>query len=473
MSRRIWVDVEDLFTYADSGMRPSGIQRLAYEIYRELVTIAGEDVHFLRHLAPPGLTEITWAQVHATFGRMDRRLVPARAIAAVQTAADAGLRGRLRRFAFRFPATVQIPLMRGLRAQRDAARGFGEAARMAAKLIARRLRRRLRAGTVASAAGADDALAEIAAGDLFLLLGSPWYPFYERRLEAVRARGACIGVLVYDLIPVMRPEWCDASLVRTFCNWMRTCLPLADRVFAISRSTARDTETFAAREGFALPAPVTALPIGTGFSGSSNQGIQRDDLPRPGSYVLFVSTIEPRKNHQLLFRIWRELAAALPRERIPTLVFAGRVGWMADDLMRQLANADWLDGSIRHIDSPTDAELTSLYAGALFTVFPSLYEGWGLPVTEALAHGKPCLVARTSSLPEAGGTLARYFDPDNLHDAVGAVRTLIEDPAGLAAWEAEVRARFRPTPWRETALALLEGMDEVAGEPRPTGSMAA
>ncbi len=473
MSRRIWVDVEDLFTYADSGMRPSGIQRLAHEIHRELVAIAGEDVRFLRHLAPPGLTAVDWAQVHAVFRRMDRPIARPSPRTAVQTAADSGLRGRLRRFAFRFPAAVQLPLMRGLRAQRDAAKGFAEAAWAATALITRRLRRRLHDGAMASAAGADDTLGAIATGDLFLALGSPWYPFYERRLAAVRAQGACVGLLVYDLIPVMRPEWCDASLVRTFRNWMRACLPLADRVFAISRSTARDVETFAAREGFVLAASVEAVPICTGFSDPPDGGAQRPDLPRPGSYVLFVSTIEPRKNHQLLFRVWRELAESLPRERIPTLIFAGRMGWMSDDLMRQFVNADWLDGLIRHIDSPTDAELTSLYAGALFTVFPSLYEGWGLPVTEAMAHCKPCLVARAASLPEAGGALARYFDPDNLHDAVAAVRALIEDRAGLAAWESEVRARFRPTPWRETALALLESMEAIAGKPRPSGSMAA
>lgn len=453
--RRIWIDVEDLFTYARTGQRVSGIQRLAFEIYQELVAIAGEDVRFLRHLAPPALTETAWQDVRATFARMDRGAAAADRRQAAPTATDAGLRGRLRRLAFRFPSAVQIPLMRGLRSQRDAALGFGEAALAALNLGARRLRQRMASGVAASAPGAD-VLGEIAPGDLFLVLGSPWYPFYEQRLAAARTRGARVGVLIYDLIPVMRPEWCHASLVRTFRSWMRDCLPLADLVFAISRSSARDAEAFAAAEGFALAAPVEVLPIGTGFSGPPASGALRADLPDPGSYVLFVSTIEPRKNHALLFRVWRELLADLPRERIPTLVFAGRVGWMSGDFIQQLDNADWLDGMIRHVDSPTDAELAALYEGALFTVFPSLYEGWGLPVTESLAHGKPCLVARATSLPEAGGTLARYFDPDNLHDAVGAVRTLVEDRAGLAAWGAEVRARFRPTPWRETAQALLD-----------------
>jgi glycosyltransferase involved in cell wall biosynthesis len=462
--RRIWVDIEDLLAYAESYSRPSGIQRLAFEIYRELVAIGGDDVRFVRHLAPPGLAEVSWDEVRAVFARMDRPVAAAKARgAAAPTASDAGLRGWLRRFAFRMPSSVQRPLMRALRAQRDAALGFGEAAVMAATAPARWMRRRW-------GGGGADVLREMRPGDVFLALGSPWFPFYERRLEAARARGARVGVLVYDLIPVMRPEWCDASLVRTFCNWMRACLPVADRVFAISGSTARDTERFAAADGFALARPVVTLPIGTGFSGTPAGGeptVSRrgEGLPEAGSYVLFVSTIEPRKNHPLLFRVWRELLVTMPRESVPTLVFAGRVGWMSGDFMRQLRNADWLDGAILHVNSPTDAELTSLYEGALFTIFPSLYEGWGLPVTESLAHGKPCLVARTTSLPEAGGALARYFDPDNLHEAVDAVRTLIGDRAGIAAWEAEIRARFRPTPWRETAMALLDFMEKIADLP--------
>ncbi len=462
--RRIWVDVEDLLAYADTYARPSGIQRLAFEIYRELAAIGGDDVHFVRHLAPPGLTEIAWEEVRATFARMDRPIAAAKPRQpAPPMADDAGLRGGLRRLAFRFPSSVQRPLMRGLRAQRDAARGFGEALLMAATLPVRWLRRRLPRGPRPSTGS--DALLAIREGDFFLALGSPWFPFYEKRLETARARGARIGVLVYDLIPVMRPEWCDASLVRTFRAWMRACLPLADRVFAISRATARDTQLFAETERIALAGAVVPVPIGTGFSGPPPGGERRADLPAPGSYVLFVSTIEPRKNHPVLFRIWRELLTALPRESVPTLVFAGRVGWMSGDFLQQLKNADWLGGAIRHIDSPTDSELGALYDGALFTVFPSLYEGWGLPVTESLAHGKPCLVARTTSLPEAGGALARYFDPDNLRDAVEAVRILIEDRAGLAAWEMEVRTGFQPTSWRETAMAVLDGMEKIAVQP--------
>ncbi|MDT8349839.1 glycosyltransferase, partial [Roseomonas mucosa] len=93
---------------------------------------------------------------------------------------------------------------------------------------------------------------------------------------------------------------------------------------------------------------------------------------------------------------------------------AGRVGWLVADLMQQLENAEWLGGKIRLVRDPSDEELLALYRGCRFTLFPSLFEGWGLPVSESLALGRPCIASNRTSLPEAGGALARYFDPDDL-----------------------------------------------------------
>ena len=132
------------------------------------------------------------------------------------------------------------------------------------------------------------------------------------------------------------------------------------------------------------------------------------------------------------------------------------------DLLQQLENAFWLGGKIRHVQDPSDAELAALYRGCLFTVFPSLYEGWGLPVTESLAFGKPCVIANATSLPEAGGSLARMFDPDNVADATRVIREVIEDRAALAEWEQRVVKEFRPVSWDATAQALVSGVAQTA-----------
>jgi len=176
-------------------------------------------------------------------------------------------------------------------------------------------------------------------------------------------------------------------------------------------------------------------------------------------YILFVSTIEIRKNHALLFRAWRRLLDDIGPDRLPILVFAGAIGWIVDDLMQQIRNAGFLGGKLLIIESPSDATLEALYRNALFTVYPSHYEGWGLPVVESHAFGTPCLAARATSLPEAGGTLARYFTPDDPADLCRAIRHLIDNPADLDAWRAELRATFRPTPWHATAEAILAAID--------------
>jgi hypothetical protein len=84
-----------------------------------------------------------------------------------------------------------------------------------------------------------------------------------------------------------------------------------------------------------------------------------------------------------------------------------------------------------------------------------------------LALGKPCIAARGSSIPEAGGNLARYFDPDSVSDAYNVIRAAIEDRDGLRAWHAEIAASFVPVPWEATAISILRVLDD-AGAPLPS-----
>jgi len=312
-------------------------------------------------------------------------------------------------------------------------------------------------------------------GDIFLLLGAPWSDEeFAARLDRLRdVHGLRPVLLLYDLIPLRRPEWCAQSLVRSFGEWLDATLPHCDRLLAISQATARDVEAYARERGLSLRAPVQSIPLGTGFSVAPPAAGDRacadsrpPGLPAPGSYVLFVSTLEARKNHALLCQIWRRLLAELPREAVPTLVFAGRVGWLVADLLQQLDNAEWLHGKIRLLRNPTDAEVAALYRGCLFTVFPSLFEGWGLPVTESLALGRPCVAADNSSIPEAGGQLARYLDAEDVEGAFVTLRDIILDREGLARWQAEVRRDFRPVPWENSADAVLEACEAAAGRGR-------
>ena len=322
--------------------------------------------------------------------------------------------------------------------------------------------------------------ASVGPDDVLLILGSPWFhPFYGQMITRVRDKWQMrIALLIYDIIPLLRPEWCDRNLVDRFEIWAHSMLSLTDTLLTISQASARDILSIADRRKLPLRMTPSVIPIGTGFSspvGHPDQPVpvvRTDRLPPARSYVLMVSTIEARKNHALLFRVWRRLLDEMPADRVPTLVFAGKVGWLVADLMQQLTNAHYLDGKILLVDDPQDGELERLYEGCLFTVFPSFYEGWGLPVTESFSFGRPCIISNASALPEAGGTLARYFDPDNGTEAYRVIRNAIEDRDGTEAWSERVAAEFRPVSWDESARAILRSIDH--GRSRlPAGDAAA
>ncbi len=448
---RIWIDVEDFFVFAASGgRRPTGIQRLAFELCQAMLgREPSAPIAFVRHdRLHDTLAVVPWASIVALFAGLTE--AAARPASAPQAAESARLRGLLGRL----PPDLRAPLVLMLKSQVQALSAAGAALRATLRLAIGALRR-----TQADAAQGDRArfAAEVTPGDMLFIPGAAFvhsdYPAFIARLAS--RHGLRVALLVYDIIPVRRPEYVDPGLTRRFGTWLDGMLPLCDRLMAISRSAAGEATAHAATNAIALRDAIHPIPIGTGFSGQA-EGTQSPGLPAPGSYVLFVSTIEARKNHLLLFRVWRRLLDTMPPGAVPTLVFAGKPGAQSGDLMAMLHNTVFLGGHIRLIDQPSDADLAALYRGCLFTLFPSHYEGWGLPVTESLAFGKPCLISNATSLPEAGGDLARYFDPEDVPGATALIRATLENREDLAAWTRRVATEFRPVSWQESARAVME-----------------
>lgn len=496
----VWFDVEDLVHYFRSGnKRISGIQRLSFEIFRGVQALEGQasegegpQIGFVRHgTRPPSLLTVDWSELVADFGGEHEDTTPPRVRSPVRPVPTAEAPGdeqvqrswpRLlaKRAADTLPPKLRRHLVLASVMQLQVVGALAAFGAQAAALPVRRayarsralgaeLARRRPAGPRPAARSFED-LAQ--PGDALLVLGAPWNR--ERYSDIARwlrdERRMRFGVLVHDLVPIRHPEWCHRGVPRAFREWYTDLLPFCDIVLANSRHTALDVEAYARESGLVLNGRVQALPVGTGFGAEAGPpSSPMNGLPEPGSYVLFVSTMEARKNHALAVRIWSLLldeVAAGKRSpgSVPDLVFAGRVGWLVADLLAQLDHTEWLGGRVRLVRDPTDAELRALYAGSLFTFFPSLHEGWGLPVTESLALGKPCLCSDAASVPEAGGALCRYFDPESLGSAYRAVVSVLDDRPGLARWEEQVRREFRPVPWTQTARALL---DAVAGLEAP------
>lgn len=333
--------------------------------------------------------------------------------------------------------------------------------RRTGRTLERRLRRGLRSASAWLAGHAPGlpvaGAAPFAPGDVLVLAGETWEHHDPARIAAARRFGIVLVVLLYDLIPVRLPQFYEAHAVARFAAFLETVAREAALVLCISRATRLDFEGYAGGRGLPVP-PAAVVPLG-------------HDLPTPspeppaglpsavgsGRYVLYVSTIQVRKNHQLLYQIWRRLAE-MRGENLPYLVFAGSPGYLVDDLLRLVRTDPLTAGRIVILSGASDAELSWLYRNCLFTVYPSLYEGWGLPISESLAHGKVCIASTTTAMPEAGQALAIHIDPLDGAAWRREIESLIDDAARRAVLEAAIRARYRPLGWTAAGEAFAASL---------------
>ncbi|WP_324132726.1 glycosyltransferase family 1 protein [Bosea sp. (in: a-proteobacteria)] len=477
----LWLDVKDLFDYARTCTRPSGIQRLTLELSAAMHRLEASRIGFVNHDRHRGLIEIVaWEEVAAIHERMvagaDKSDEDATVLMQAYDVDPSLQQSRLQRIPFigpalrsltqRVPLPVRAPLGSAAYAQVDSFRYLWKALRSLPGLFAKESvplpdQAGGRDHTAKSQLEREPWAARVQTGDSFLALGAPWAdPGYADFVEHITSNyGVRFGIMIYDLIPIVRPEFFDRTLTTAFERFLRSAIPLADIIFAISHATGRDIVKWAASEQIPLRSPPQVVPIGTGFRHSKPAPALPAGLVA-GEYVLFVSTIEARKNHVLAFRAWRRLIESSVSKTVPKLVFAGRIGWMIEDLMQSLENCNYLDGNIVIVKGAQDAVLARLYTDARFTIFPSHYEGWGLPVSESLSFGKVCVCSTSTSLPEAGGRFCLYHDPDSVTDAVALYRRALEDTDLIRGMEAVIRDEHQPVLWDDCANAIIQRVDQ-------------
>ena len=223
--------------------------------------------------------------------------------------------------------------------------------------------------------------------------------------------------LIYDLIPILWGHVAEPTTRETFPVALHWMLWGVDQIWTISETTKRDLLTHVSENGFPdMPLNwVKSLRLGSEVPvldcamGEERAVFDKYDL-KPGGFVLMVGTLEPRKNHDFTYRLWREMQARSKNEVMP-LVWVGQPGWAIQPLLDMIKKDQGLPhNSIRILSNVSDSELVALYQACRFTIYPSHYEGWGLPVVESLTHGKPCIASTAPSLAEAGGDAVEIID---------------------------------------------------------------
>ena len=257
-------------------------------------------------------------------------------------------------------------------------------------------------------------------------------------------------VTVHDLAFERFPEQYPAAKQRYLRLMTRVTTRRAAKVIAVSRATGRDLV-----ELYSVPQPkIEVIPNGmsTGFGRppESELAAFRAEHELPDEYFLFVGTLQPRKNLDGLLHAYALIAGQVAWP----LIVVGAAGWMYDPifhLVRQLGITE----RVRFVGYAAGDELAYWYSSADVFVLPSLYEGFGLPVLEAMACGTPVVTSSRSSLAEVAGDAAWLVDPERPQDIAAALLRLARDPALRQELAARGLQRAAPFTWRRSTAATL------------------
>jgi glycosyltransferase involved in cell wall biosynthesis len=304
-------------------------------------------------------------------------------------------------------------------------------------------------------------------GDILVEMGTGWTNSrYGASIAAIKAqRGLRYITLIHDIIALTHPQYYYDRSNEKFRRWLENVFDNADLIFTSSVYCSNRLIEFGDREGLRVP-PIKTIPFGSAFTLAHSSAVS-DAMDWPGQFVLMVSTVEIRKNHLLMLHVWRRLIQSHGADSVPTLIFVGQIGWRVENLIAELKATRFLNGKIVMARDLSDFALDDAYGRALFTVFPSFCEGWGMPVSESLSHGTFCICSNAASLPEVGGDFVDYFDPTDENQAFAAVERAIFDPEYLAGRKADLRTRYPPKSWDACVHRMIDWLSLLAGPSAP------
>lgn len=262
--------------------------------------------------------------------------------------------------------------------------------------------------------------------------------------------GFKIASICYDLIRVRHPEWNPRDMAAdVFAANTVDLLDASDAIFCISDYVRDDLLKFANEIGRKVPM-LSRIQLGADLQDNPDQPTTIARSKK--RFALMVGTVEPRKNHELLLRVWERFSS--DREFDLDLIIVGKQGYQAEANGSEIRSAVRRNKSIRWFEDASDAELMVFYQDACVLLCPSLNEGWGLPVTEALGIGCPVISSNRGALPEAGKGISILLDP-------------MDD----RSWEREIRRvalgelqRQKPIEiptWDEAAKSLISALSSI------------
>ena len=299
-------------------------------------------------------------------------------------------------------------------------------------------------------------LLAIGAKDVYVSVGAGWViDRFNYLYHLKRAVGFKTVLLCHDLIPVRFPDLSLEWIVRIFPYYLTNMAWCADVILCNSKTTENDLRDFLKYSGAPEP-QLQVVHYGSQIQEKFSEPItKRVSQILRKKFILYVSTIELRKNHEILCQAYLDLVSQGHRD-LPLLVFVGSWGWGVQGLQSSIQTHPELSQWIVCLEGLQDAELAALYRSCLFTVYPSYYEGWGLPVAESLAFGKYCLASQAPSLQEVGGDFIEYLDTRDARLWAQKILWYFDHPEQLKQKEHKIQQQFIALPWSQTGDEIVQ-----------------
>lgn len=263
-------------------------------------------------------------------------------------------------------------------------------------------------------------------------------------------------ISIMDLSYIHFPQMFRRADLFQLQHWTAYSVKNASRVFTISKASRNDIISV-----YQIPKEkivVTYPGIKQKTQISATAQTVRKQYGIKGNYILFVGTLQPRKNIVRLIEAFSKI-----HTKDVQLVIVGKAGWLYQEIFEAPEKFSVSD-KVTFLQFVTDSDLAALYQNALFFILPSLYEGFGLPVLEAMQYGCPVITSNVSSLPEAGGKAALYVDPENVSDIAEKMNLLVSDEKLRKEMIKKGYEHLKKFSWEKTARETLAVLEEVARE---------
>jgi glycosyltransferase involved in cell wall biosynthesis len=293
-----------------------------------------------------------------------------------------------------------------------------------------------------------------------ILPGNTWDSpeFCKYINQAATQDGVKTIPLIYDLIPFRFPQWFGPNLDLKFQSCIADALWHAQGVVTISETSKRDIQKISQETFLPLPQKIEVIRLGDALE-VSNAPQDFEKPTRP--FAICVGTIESRKNPELLYHLWRNLALKLGLDSLPTLVLIGGRGFGSTDTLYKIENDPLTKRHIKIIENVSDAALAWYYQNCLFSLYPSHYEGWGLPVAEALGFRKNTITSRGTSMEEISKDSLHLASSESLQEWLNLTEKLICDPDYRHNFETKIAANFKPTSWKESCKQFNDAIERI------------